>query len=150
MSAPPRLWPSELSPALCRDIRGWCELWNVPHIVPEISVAISRRMTTSLGRASYTKMLIKLQHTLLDPSAAQLLREVLCHELAHLAAYRLHGKRIRPHGCQWRALLVAAGYPPKVTIAAETLPKCFHIGAARKRRRPRRSAWKRLKRWVLG
>jgi predicted SprT family Zn-dependent metalloprotease len=37
------------------------------------------------------------------------LREVLCHELAHLAVYRLHGGSARPHGPEWRQLMAAVG-----------------------------------------
>ena len=38
--------------------------------------------------------------------------EVLCHELAHVAAYELHGRRCRPHGPEWAALMRAAGFEP--------------------------------------
>ena len=39
--------------------------------------------------------------------------EVLCHELAHVAAYELHGRRHRPHGPEWAALMQAAGFEPR-------------------------------------
>jgi len=29
------------------------------------------------------------------------LEEVLCHELAHVAVYRLHGRAARTHGPEW-------------------------------------------------
>ena len=153
MTTHPKVWPKELSCELRDDLHSWCALWNVSTLVPEISVTISRRMTSSLGRASYTRQSIGLQHTLLDPTAKELLREVLCHEAAHLAAYRLHGKTIRPHGSQWKSLLSAAGYPPRATIAAATLPACFGVRRARrvvKRRKVRRSPWKVITRWIRG
>ncbi len=153
MTTHPKVWPKELSCELRDDLLAWCSLWNVSTLVPEISVTISRRMSSSLGRASYTRQSIGLQHTLLDPTATELLREVLCHEAAHLAAYRLHGKTIRPHGSQWKSLLSAAGYPPRVTIAAKTLPVCFGDRGTHKvsrRRKARRSPWKVITRWIRG
>lgn len=148
MTPLPRHWPTELAPSLRDDLRGWCTLWNVSGIVPEVSVAISWRMTSTLGRAYYNTMTIRLSATLLDPTAAELLRETLCHELAHLAAYRLHGRAIRPHGREWRALLAATGYPPNATIRADALPSCFQIGVAGKRSRRTRktNVWTRLAR----
>jgi SprT protein len=41
---------------------------------------------------------------------------VLCHELAHLAVHRLHGRSAKPHGPEWRALMQAAGYPPVTSL----------------------------------
>lgn len=38
-----------------------------------------------------------------------LLRQVLVHELAHLAVYRRHGVGIRPHGPEWRRLMELSG-----------------------------------------
>lgn len=149
----PHIWPRELSVELRDDLHRWCCLWNVESLVSEMSVTISRRMTSSLGRASFRRKSIGLQHTLLDPTATQLLREVLCHEAAHLAAYQLHGMKIRPHGSQWRELLTAAGYPPRATIAAATLPQCFanrKPRVVRRRRTTRRSPWKMLARWIGG
>ncbi len=150
MNSNPRVWPPELSSTLQDDLRKWCFLWQVSELLPEISVSISRRMTSSLGRASYRRKHVGLQHTLLDPSAAELLREVLCHEVAHLAAYELHGTTIRPHGREWRALLIAAGYPARATIEAATLPTCFGVRTTRRRRRVRQSPWKAIARWIRG
>ncbi len=144
------LWPQELSSELHRDVVGWCTLWSVPSLADDVAVIMSRRLTSSLGRAHFRYQRITLQHTLLDPTAAALLREVLCHELAHLAAYRLHGTKIRPHGRAWKDLVIAAGYPPNVTYAAENLPACFGVHKRRKRKPARRTPWARLARWIAG
>ena len=45
-----------------------------------------------------------------------LLEEVLCHELAHAAVHRLHGRRAKPHGPEWKALMVKAGHEPRVRV----------------------------------
>ncbi|MSR70156.1 MAG: hypothetical protein EXS17_07415 [Phycisphaerales bacterium] len=143
-------WPDELTTELRHDLFGWCELWSVPTLADEVTVAVSRRLTSSLGRANYRHQRVTLQHTLLHPMAAALLREVLCHELAHLAAYRLHGTKIRPHGREWKALLIAAQYPPNVTYAAESLPACFAVHKRFRRPPARRSSWARLTQWIAG
>lgn len=35
-------------------------------------------------------------------------QRILVHELAHAAAVELHGRRVRPHGKEWKALVEAA------------------------------------------
>ncbi len=47
-----------------------------------------------------------------------LLEEVLCHELAHVAVVQLYGARCRPHGREWRGLMSAAGHTPRARIPA--------------------------------
>jgi len=42
------------------------------------------------------------------------LREVLCHEAAHLAVHVLHGLKARPHGAEWARLMRIAGFEPRV------------------------------------
>lgn len=37
-------------------------------------------------------------------------KEVLCHELAHVAVELLYGKPVRPHGIEWRNLVESAGF----------------------------------------
>jgi predicted SprT family Zn-dependent metalloprotease len=48
-----------------------------------------------------------------------LLEEVLCHELAHVAVHRLHGPKARPHGREWKGLVAAAGFEPRVRFPLE-------------------------------
>jgi predicted SprT family Zn-dependent metalloprotease len=44
--------------------------------------------------------------------------EVIAHELAHLAAWAIHGEHIRDHGPEWRALMRKLGFPnPSVVMA---------------------------------
>jgi predicted SprT family Zn-dependent metalloprotease len=51
----------------------------------------------------------------------QLLHEVLCHEAAHAAVYELHGRGPKPHGLEWRKLMVAAGFEPRVRLKVALL-----------------------------
>lgn len=109
-------------------LQGWCDLWNVGELAPEISVEISSRMTRSLGRCYPDRKLIRLARFVLEHSE-DLFQEVLCHEAAHLAAYELHGRSIRPHGPEWKALIQMAGYPPSVRykgVPLSRLPPTAH------------------------
>jgi predicted SprT family Zn-dependent metalloprotease len=47
--------------------------------------------------------------------------EVLCHEAAHAAVVALHGRRVRPHGAEWRDLMLFAGFRPRVRLPSEDL-----------------------------
>jgi SprT protein len=97
------------------SINDYCRLWGVEHIASDVVVGYSNRMTRSLGRTQPASKLIRL-NALLQTKLNYLLEEVLCHELAHVAAYHLHGRSIRPHGPEWKALVRAAGFEPRVRI----------------------------------
>ena len=107
-------------------------LWGLPGLVDDVSVEFSRRFRRSLGRCWPAQGRIRLGAFLLAGDPA-LLEEVLCHELAHVAAFRLHGRRIRPHGPEWKALLVQVGFEPRVRIPEghAGLPKLSTAARAR-------------------
>ena len=122
-----------------RLLRRWGELWSCPELAAEVSVEFSPRMTCSLGLAYPVRGLIRLNRDLLKSNggpktgtrgAGELLDKVLCHEAAHIAAFRIWGGKAPPHGPQWRELVAQAGYDPARTRAVETLD------GGMKRRRP--------------
>lgn len=94
-------------------------LWQVPD--GPLTVEFSSRMTRSIGLAYPARGLIRIRANLREASES-VLREVLCHELAHLVAFQRHG-RVRPHGAEWQALMREAGYEPRVRWAGEALPE---------------------------
>jgi SprT protein len=47
------------------------------------------------------------------------LDEVICHELAHIAAVHLHGPSIKPHGHEWQKLVRLAGYEPSIRLRVD-------------------------------
>jgi len=96
-----------------------------------LSVVWNRRLRTSAGRALPRKGRIELNPDLLA-KAPERIEAILAHEAAHLAAYRLHGPRIRPHGREWAELLRSAGHPPHVTHDLPVDPQ---------KRRTRRGRW---------
>ena len=78
---------------------------------------ISTRLRRSLGTCNLESNEIRLHPTLLD-SQKDLLEEVYCHELAHLAVFKKYGLSVRPHGPEWQALVREAGYEPNVRLKA--------------------------------
>ena len=102
-----------LPPATLRKVRAWSALWGVPDLADTVEIAFSERLRSSLGRCAPARGRIRLNVRLLDDDRARL-RDVLCHELAHVAAFRLHGSGVAPHGEEWRALVEAAGFTPSV------------------------------------
>jgi hypothetical protein len=101
-------------------------LWGAAELAAEIKVEISSRMTRSLGRCYADRKLIRIARFVAEESD-ELFEEVLCHEAAHVAAYHLHGRSIRPHGREWKTLVQAAGYEPSVkykgSLPSPSLPK---------------------------
>jgi hypothetical protein len=144
-----------LRDALQSEIDAWCAVWGLPELAQRVRIDVSARFTSSLGRAYYRTCSIRLHAQLLEPERATLLREVLAHEAAHLAADMLHGSRIRPHGREWRETFRAIGFTPRVTVPlAETgivMPERAPRRGRRRRQRAatRRSVARRIIQWLL-
>lgn len=49
-------------------------------------------------------------------------RETLLHEYAHLVVYHRFGRRAKPHGPEWRAVMNALGLSPERTHSYPPLP----------------------------
>jgi len=105
---------------LLEHTRTWCALWCVPHLADRLEIRVSSRFRTSLARCRPARREIRIARFVVD-GPAELLREVLCHEVAHAAAAELHGLRVRPHGREWKTLMRQAGFEPRVRIARTEL-----------------------------
>jgi predicted SprT family Zn-dependent metalloprotease len=103
--------------ALSRRIAQLAELWSIPELAGVVEVRFSKRLTRSLGRADAATGRIALAAFLEEEPA--LCDAALCHELAHLAAFRLVGPTERPHGPTWRRLVRAAGHEPTLRLLVE-------------------------------
>lgn len=109
----------ELSPQLpnrvLRALNSWCENWDTPDIPKTVIFSFSSRLSRTLARCHPLQNRIVVRADLaLAPY--RLLAEVLCHELAHLATYRLHGPNAKPHGKEWQELVRRAGFEPRIRI----------------------------------
>ena len=102
-------------------LAAWSSLWRTPDLPDRVHIVFSNRLRSSLGRCSPRTGSIRLNPGLLEADPA-ILREVVCHEAAHVAAWLLHGRRARPHGREWKDLMRAAGYEPRVRWPHGALP----------------------------
>lgn len=100
------------------DVARWLDAWGLAWGVPDLGrcvrIRFSLRLRRSLGRCNMETGDIALHRDLEGDSR---LEEVLCHEAAHYAVHRLHGRMARPHGAEWRDLVSRAGFEPKVRLA---------------------------------
>lgn len=119
-------------PDLDDHLAAWASIWKLPDLTAGLDIQVSARLRRSLGRCDPRGGIVRLNPALLD-SPGQLLIETLCHEVAHVAAFRLHGPKVRPHGREWAALMTAAGFKPQARVLERSLPE-----AVRLRSRPRR------------
>lgn len=87
--------------------------WRVPP-GPPVAVTWNDRLVTTAGRAFYKEGRIELNPQLLANSPKEI-DDVLVHEAAHVAAYRLFGDYGSAHGRHWRGLMRIAGVEPAVT-----------------------------------
>lgn len=104
-----------LARSLDHRVGELARLWSMPELAASVSVRFSNRLTRSLGRADAATGRIVLAAFLAEETG--LLEAALCHELAHLAAFRLVGASERPHGPTWRRLVRQAGHAPTLRLA---------------------------------
>jgi SprT protein len=97
------------------SILKFCALWRVEEIQDDIQVEFSTRLTRSLGRTQPLRKVIRLNRELCT-TLNDYLNEVICHELAHIAAVHLHGPSIKPHGEEWQSLVRLAGFEPSIRL----------------------------------
>jgi predicted SprT family Zn-dependent metalloprotease len=84
------------------------ELWGVE--LGDVEVRVSSRLTSSLGRANLRRSSISIASTV---DSGRAFREVLRHELAHIAVARLGVRDEGPHGPTWARLVERAGSTPR-------------------------------------
>lgn len=69
---------------------------------PEIRTDLRGR---SAGMAVLQANCLRFNRVLLQENEASFLQEVVPHEVAHLLAWKLHGRNIRPHGPEWQQIM---------------------------------------------
>ena len=102
-------------------IERWATVWGTSELPGSLEMTIAPRLRSTLGRCHPATAEIRLNPRLIGHP--ELLREVACHEAAHVAVFRLHGRRVRPHGPEWKRLMVLAGYAPRARMPVERLPE---------------------------
>jgi predicted SprT family Zn-dependent metalloprotease len=121
-------------------VASWSAQWGVPGLERRLALSFSPRITRSLGRFSSKGPDVRLAAWLLASSPV-LREEAACHEAAHAAVLELHGRRVRPHGPQWQALMRSAGFEPRVRIPEDEVPAHLRRTASRRRSASDRILW---------
>ena len=103
-----------------RACRRWIVVFGVSPAMPPPDVWVNSHLRRALGRCVLATGRIDIRPDVASGRLSRL-REVLCHELAHLAVHRLHGDRARPHGPEWRGLMAAAGFAPAASARTCTV-----------------------------
>ncbi len=106
---------------LKQHLASWGVLWGLPGLAQELRIEFSQRLSHALGICDGRNRLLTLSKILLLKQNRHLLLATLCHEAAHFAAWRQHGVFIAPHGTEWRALMRAAGFNPRVARPMEEI-----------------------------
>ncbi len=101
-----------------RTLKRLGNLWVLPELEQRVDISFNRRLRSQWGQTTPTTGKITL-HADLENAPRALLREVLCHEAAHVAVYWLHGTSVRPHGDEWANLVRRAGYIPLTKLPAK-------------------------------
>lgn len=91
------------------------QTWDGRPVAP-VSVQVSARLRVSLARC-YPKSSEIRVHPRLPQEPTDFVREVLVHELAHLAVYEKYGSTVNPHGPEWRDHVRALGLVPRINFA---------------------------------
>jgi SprT protein len=84
--------------------------WAAEAELPDLQIVWQATLRTTAGRAELRQRRILLNPHLLARAPAQI-EQVLVHEVAHLVTWARHGRRARPHGPEWAALMEQAGLP---------------------------------------
>jgi SprT protein len=96
-----------------RLIQRWCRRWGTPALAGKVTCEWSSRLRRSLGRAYPERCVVRLSTLLREASYRDNFEHVLCHEVAHVAAFYIHGRSIACHGPQWQNLVRLVGHTPE-------------------------------------
>ena len=126
----------------------WLEQLGMQGARKLLRVEWNTRLRSTAGYAHYPHWRIELNPRLRDFEGQ--VERTLKHELAHLIAYRRGGRRIEPHGAEWRQACADLGIPgerarhtlplPRKEVKRNLVyvcPSCQHVARRVKRfRRP--------------
>ena len=78
-----------------------------------VRVEWNTRFTRRMGDANHTKMRVRFSVPLFERATIEEQENTVFHEMCHIIARELYGSRIKPHGGEWAATMLKAGYKPE-------------------------------------
>lgn len=112
-------------PPFAAEIARYAELWRFSELGEIVSMHFSPRLKKSWARTNLRTGTITIAASLRENE--ELLRQVICHELAHVVASHRTGRTERPHGSTWQQLMLSAGHAPSLRLSPqEDLPNGSH------------------------
>lgn len=108
--------PAKLRGAIDRHLARLSIRWGCPALGSGVRVEFSGRLRTAVALCNPKRGVIRLSTALLAPGNRPLLSEALTHEAAHVAVHLLHGPNTKPHGNEWRQLIQAVGFQPRLRL----------------------------------
>lgn len=95
---------------------------GLARLAGKIRVGWNSRLRSSAGRAWPRESVIELNPRLAAFGPGEV-RRTLLHELAHLVAHERHGRKIAPHGPEWRRACADLGIPGESSRHELPLPR---------------------------
>jgi predicted SprT family Zn-dependent metalloprotease len=95
-----------------KTIDRWADRWSIPKLRRHVAFRRNPRLRVTVARWVVASQCVELGPRFFKLRRHQ--QEILCHELAHAAALIKHGPCVSAHGREWRELVRAAGFEPKV------------------------------------
>ncbi|MDT0634901.1 SprT-like domain-containing protein [Spectribacter hydrogenooxidans] len=91
-------------------------LFDLAVPVPQVRMDLRGRSAglTVYARRHRQPALIRFNAGLCEQYPAEMLNETVPHEVAHVVTVWRHGFRVKPHGPEWRAIMVCFDRPPTV------------------------------------
>lgn len=89
-----------------RLIRLACERFGILIAPPEVRFDLRGKAAGMAISPPQGSSIIRYNHTMLAENGQAFIRQTVPHEVAHLVARALHGRHIRPHGAEWRSIMV--------------------------------------------
>lgn len=90
------------------------KIWKQPR-VSRLRISVNPNLKSTLARWLPRTDVIEIS-TAAKSRGNSALREIICHEAAHVVVWSQSGLTARPHGSEWAALMRAAGFEPRATL----------------------------------
>ena len=114
-----RDWRDAATRATRASLQRAMTIWPGLDLPAQIEVGF-RLCGHAAGTASHKPPAIQYNATLLEKYKSDFIDSIVPHEVAHLVVHALYKKRVKPHGREWKEVVVRLGGRPDATHEFET------------------------------